>query len=287
MANKLTCIQLEQENIALQKKVHAMQELEKRLLEVEQLANIGHWDWDILNKKLTWSDEIFRIFGVTRETFDVSAENFESTIHPDDIDFFLSEREKALKAENDVSIVHRIIRPNGEIRVVHERATVIRENKQAIRILGTVQDITEREQSERESKEIDDIFKKYLESTSDIVFTLNHRKEHIGVYGNWTEKCGFSNSVLEGKTATEVLGEKAKIHEEAYDRALNDEIVVYEWNVVVGGKKHYYRTSLTPLKERGRVIGVLGVGRDITCLKLEQVALEERERKLWALFNAY
>jgi PAS domain S-box-containing protein len=133
--------QAEQELIVAKEKA---EESEIVLIEAQKTAHIGHWNWDLEKQQLTWSDEIFNIFGLSRESFDVTPENFEKTIHPDDLEDFLFKRSEGLLKDNEINVDHRIIRPNGEIRFVQERSKILRtENKQPISIFGTVQDITE------------------------------------------------------------------------------------------------------------------------------------------------
>jgi len=97
--------QLEHEIILLRQTISNQNQIAEKLREVKSLAKIGHWDWDYENGTLSWSDEIFDIFGVVKGEFEVSAENFENTIHPDDKVFFLSEREKALNTGQNVNII--------------------------------------------------------------------------------------------------------------------------------------------------------------------------------------
>jgi PAS domain S-box-containing protein len=126
-----------------------LHESERFLKESQEIAHIGHWNWDVQKGELVWSDEIFRIFGVTRETFPISAESFDRTIHPDDFPAFAQARQKMLDCLDTLSVEHRIILPNSEIRHVHERAHVIRDkDNNVMRVFGTVQDITERKQTD-------------------------------------------------------------------------------------------------------------------------------------------
>lgn len=100
----------------------------------------------------------------------------------------------------------------------------------------------------------------------DIVFTLDREGRHDGVFGRWLEREGMTLEHFFGKTSREILGpEAAKPHEEANARALAGESVVYEWSLEGPRGERNFETSLAPiLDDRGAVVGVVGVGREIT-----------------------
>jgi len=121
----------------------------ERLAEAQRIAHIGDWDWDILDNTLSWSDEIFRIFGLAPQGFGATYEAFLSSVHPDDRQFVQESVDKALYENQPYSIDHRIVLPNGLERIVHEQAEIYRSKAgRPIRMLGTVQDITVRKRAE-------------------------------------------------------------------------------------------------------------------------------------------
>jgi PAS domain S-box-containing protein len=127
-----------------------LQQSEERLQEAQQLAQIGNWEWDLMREVWTWSDELYRIFGIAPGAFHPSAEAFEATIHPDDREDFLRQRTQMLEKEQSARIDHRIILPDGEVRHVQERTQLALDTRgQVSRVTGTVQDITERKKTEK------------------------------------------------------------------------------------------------------------------------------------------
>ncbi len=121
------------------------------LRQSQAIGHIGSWDWQILDNHLEWSDEIYRIFGVEPQSFGASYDEFLNYIHPDDRDRVSSAVTAAIDNNIPYCIEHRVIRPNGELRHVIELGKVYRNNAgQPIRMLGTVQDVTDdREKQER------------------------------------------------------------------------------------------------------------------------------------------
>ncbi|MDC3954380.1 PAS domain-containing protein [Polyangium jinanense] len=136
-------------DVTAQKKTEsALRASEEGLLWAQEIGRMGNWDWDIPTGGLTWSDQIFRIFGYEPQKFDVSYQAFVNTIHPDDRDMVVVAVNKAVNERAPYSIEHRIVLPTGEVRVVHEQGKVFYSDSGApLRMLGTVQDVTERKQS--------------------------------------------------------------------------------------------------------------------------------------------
>ncbi len=132
---------------------------EEILAEAQKISQFGNWVLDISNNTFFWSKETYRIFGLE---IGATPEDFWGTGHPDD-------RAQQIKAVNDAyhkhipyNIDHRIIRPDGTERLLNEQAEVISDEEgKLIRIVGTVQDITERKKAEKTLKERSD----YLEKT--------------------------------------------------------------------------------------------------------------------------
>ncbi|MDD5729972.1 MAG: PAS domain-containing protein, partial [Candidatus Omnitrophica bacterium] len=117
----------------------------------QRIAHLGNWDWDIPNNELTWSDEVYRIFGVSRENFGATYDSFLGFVHPDDREMVKAAVGQALREWKKYSIDHRIIVADGTERIVHEEADLILdENGKVVRMIGTVHDITERKHAEEE-----------------------------------------------------------------------------------------------------------------------------------------
>jgi|GEM_PF-1672148 len=150
----------------------ALRESETLLCEAQHIGKLGHWAWNTDTDTLTWSDEVYRIFGIQPGSLQPSVEAFEAAIHPDDLEEFLSKREKMLNQQEDAYMEHRIILPDGNIRYVAERAGLKSDDKGNVKlVIGTIQDTTWRWQAEEALRESE---KKYriLFNTSPIGLVL-------------------------------------------------------------------------------------------------------------------
>lgn len=128
---------------------------EAKLTEAQQLAHIGSWEWNIQTNALQWSDEVYRILGLDPQKFgEVDHETFHRFVHPDDNEMMRAVVDAAVANEEPYNFDHRIVRPDGQVRMVHEQGKVIRNKKgQPVRMVGTVQDITEQKRAEEALKE--------------------------------------------------------------------------------------------------------------------------------------
>ncbi|HBR21165.1 MAG TPA: hypothetical protein DD713_01130 [Nitrospiraceae bacterium] len=125
------------------------QQSEAKLREAQRIASLGNWDWDIVKNTLHWSDEIYRIFGLSPQEFGVTYEAFLNLVHPHDRDFVQKSVNEALYEGKPYSIDHRIVLPDGAERIIHEQAEVtFDESGKPIKMGGTVLDVTERKLAE-------------------------------------------------------------------------------------------------------------------------------------------
>ncbi len=137
-------------DIAERKRVEAaLKRSEERHALAQRAANIGSWDWDIRTGDLCWSDTIEPIFGFGRGEFGATYEAFLDCIHPEDRQHVIDSVNACVEAGADYDIEHRIVWPDGTVRWVSETGDVFwDEHGEAIRMLGIVQDITERKQAQ-------------------------------------------------------------------------------------------------------------------------------------------
>jgi PAS domain S-box-containing protein len=129
----------------------ALSQSEALLRRAQEIARLGSWELDLISNRLTWSDEVYRIFGLSPDEFDATYEAFLEAVHPDDraaVDAAYSD--SVSEGKNAYEIEHRVVRKSTEeIRVVHEKCEHIRDaSGRIVRSIGMVQDITENKRAE-------------------------------------------------------------------------------------------------------------------------------------------
>jgi PAS domain S-box-containing protein len=128
-----------------------LKESEARMNRSQEIAHLGSWELDLETNRLTWSDEVYRIFGLEPQEFGATYEAFLSAVHPEDRAAVDAAYSGSLSNGLDsYEIEHRVVRRStGEVRVVHEKCEHTRDAAgRIIRSIGMVHDITERKRAE-------------------------------------------------------------------------------------------------------------------------------------------
>ncbi|MDH5395707.1 MAG: PAS domain-containing protein, partial [Gammaproteobacteria bacterium] len=177
-------------------------ENEKQLVDAQALARIGNWKADLSSGHLSWSDEIYRIFGYEPGSIEPSVEVFHSMIHPLDRNkVFESEKRAEETGFHDVE--HRIIRSDGEIRYVHELAHAENDkNGNLLYMAGTVQDITERVEAENKLRESEERFTFAVEGAGEGIWDWNLTTNVMDFSKVYMEMLGYAENELPSHVST-------------------------------------------------------------------------------------
>ncbi len=131
---------------------HAEQNLkhsEAQLAKAQHIAQLGSWEWDIVQSKVTWSDETRRLYGFTEKDLGADMTRCLERVHPEDRAKVQMALDDALRTGGPYVCDHRALLPDGTIRTMHGLGEVVTDEKgKPIRIIGTTQDITEAERAE-------------------------------------------------------------------------------------------------------------------------------------------
>jgi len=126
----------------------ALREREAQLRQAQQIAHVGDWYWEPASGTIEWSDELYRIFGHAPQAFAPTFEEYLSQVHPEDRESVREQIGEALAERRAYEVVHRILRPDGEVRHVYGRGEVIFDDRGEVSSFqGTAQDTTEQERN--------------------------------------------------------------------------------------------------------------------------------------------
>ena len=124
---------------------------ESRLKEAQAIAHVGNWEHDLTTNADVWSDELYNMFGITKNEVEPSRELLLSLVHPDDVNFLKKSMEESYKALRGIDIEFRFTDKRGGIRHGHFESRIkFNDAGNPVARFGVIQDITERKQFELE-----------------------------------------------------------------------------------------------------------------------------------------
>jgi PAS domain S-box-containing protein len=257
----------------------------EKLKEAQQIAQIGHWDWDVLTNTLTWSDNMYNIYGIDQKD-GVDYERFLSLVHPDDRPNMQTNIESALQTRTFKDLFHRIVTPAGAEKVMHARGEVIVDKNGKIkRMVGTGQDVTQQKKIEQQlietSKKIEQhnqFIEQLINSSLDLITVIDKDLRFITMNkkAQTLYKEYYKEDII-GKKVTDVNPPVKGT--ESYNnllQALAGEIVIKD-NVKSAFSDRYYEHNYIPLtNEHNEVYAVMLISHDIT----ENIRQMEELKKL-------
>lgn len=159
----------------IKKRQHDLQKRENQLSQAEAIGRMGHWRWKIDGDEISWSQEIFRIFGVDSRTFSPTLRRINEMVHRHDIARMVQGFQRAIIEKKDYDMEFRIQRPTGEIRYIYcEGRCEKDENGEPVALYGILQDLTERILYERELKAAKDASEQAYAAKTRFLANMSH-----------------------------------------------------------------------------------------------------------------
>ncbi len=257
-----------------------LEQSELLLNKAQQIAHIGSWELNLQTDKKIWSNEIFKIFGLSSEEIEPSQEKFLSFVHPEDLGFVKNNIKLAFKELRNMSFYNRIIPKDGTIRhIYYESKFEFNKQEKPILLHGIIQDITEKVLAEKE-KEFDETnLSALINNTTDLIWSVDRNFNLI-----------TSNEAFD-KMITHVSGKSIAKGKNILAPGLNDELLIrfkgfYEQAFLgeIFTKTERYNSSwleisFYPIRERDKVVGTACYLRDITeRKKAEEEILQKNEQ---------
>ncbi len=273
-----------------------LRQSEASLVKAQEIARLGSWEVDLLNlndhvgNPLRWSDQVFRMFGYEPGQIEASNENFFRAVHPDDRERMLEAVNQAVQHSQGFTLEHRIVLPDGEQRVVRERSAIVfDESGQALRMLGTVQDITEQKRGEDLLRQSNELLRTVTEGAPDAIFAKDTEGRYLMMNTAGADLLGFSAEEVVGRTDAELLPpEVAHIFMENDLRIMAGGVVEMQDEVItVAGATRTYLATKAPLRgPNGDVVGLVGISRDISERKQAELKQEAATRAIVAAWES-
>lgn len=250
---------------------------EERYARAQEVANVATWDWDISTGVLHWSSTIDTLFGFRPGEFGRTYEAFLSCVHPEDRKSVVKSIRACLDEGRGFLIEHRVLWSNGSIRWIAETGDAIRDSSgKAIRMLGIVQDITERKTAQELSRKLSMV----VEQNPSLVLISNTNGEIEYVNPRFCEITGFGYDEVIGKSPRILKSGYTPI--EQYSRLWQTILEGKQWNGEMcnrkkNGELFWVYTSISAIKGKlGEVTHFIAVMEDVTVRKEYEKKIEHQ-----------
>jgi PAS domain S-box-containing protein len=266
---------------------------ESQLAEAQRLANIGSWNWDLKSNERTWSENLFRIFGLPsdRPVPDLDTTVAEC-IHPDDRQFFRSSIESSIRNRESWSLSYRIVRPDGEERIISSRGNVVTDSSGNIRMFGTAQDITEHEDAEKARREAEEKYRDIFENAGEGIFQSTPEGQYIAANPALARIHGFDSPEELINSRRDITREvyvdsarrvefKRQLEERGFVRGFEHEIFRQD------GSRIWCSVNARAVRDENGIVQYYeGTAQDITERKRTEAALRESEELFSKAFHS-
>lgn len=263
-----------------------IREVTQRLALATNAAQIGTWDYDCLEQRLIWDDQMYKLYGVCASYFTGLYSDWRRCVHPEDLPAVEAELQASLQGDHEFRSEFRVVHPDGRIVYLEAHAMVLRDNKgRATRVIGINRDITERKQTEQFLAEQNDKKQAILSAIPDLIVVIDAE-------GRYRERISSDELVdlapfeadATGQHIAELMPlEIANRQLEAVQRvAESREILIYEQAINFDGRLQYEEVRVVPYG----VDTFLFMFRNITNHKEGELALRQSKATKQAILDA-
>lgn len=266
-------------------------EYKNQLETLQELAHIGLWEFDLTTKTLTWSNEIYNIFEMDNKTFIPTYEDFFKIVHPEDKELLENAYLNSLKTKEKFKINHRLLMNDGRVKYVEESGnTLFDEKGNPLISRGTVQDITELSLAKIEAQNEHNKLKAILENIPDLLWIKDVNGVYITCNKRFEDFFGAKEKDIINKTDYDFVDKKlADFFKEHDIKAMNSKKPLSNFEDITfasdGHKEYLQSIKSKVIDSNGNILGVLGIGRDLTELRDKEVKLTEQQEELQSIYN--
>jgi PAS domain S-box-containing protein len=259
------------EDITVRKRADEVLRENQRLLEeAQQVSGVGSWSWDIATNKVTWSEQLYRIYGLLPAEFPATFEGYLQRVHPGDRDRARAAVERALAERSTFSLQERVVRADGETRWVQTNGEVLLDHAgQPVRMVGACLDITKEKSTHEEQARLSQA----VEHAAESVFITDPQWTIVYVNPAFERITGYTRAEAIGQTPRDLLS--AGHQDESFYRGMSETLARgAPWkghfvNRRKDGGALEEDATISPVRDStGQVVNYVVVKRDVSSERL-------------------
>jgi PAS domain S-box-containing protein len=267
-----------------------LRSLTEKLSLATNAAEIGIWDWEIAANKLTWDDPMYRLYGVTADTFGGVYEAWQRALHPHDAPSAEAAVQRALSGAAPLDARFRIVTPRGDVRHVVARGTVHRDSTgKPYRMLGTNWDVTAETvaverlaESERAYRQREALLDEFIRHTPAAIAVFDHQMRYLRVSRRWMVDYDLLGHDIIGKSHYEVFADAPERWRAVHTRVLAGAVECCDEDPYPrrDGATEWLQWEARPWRDSdGTISGLILFTQAVTVRKQLELRLKEQNEK--------
>jgi len=267
--------------VSIRTDITKLKTTEQALTDSQAFANIGSWDWNLKTGELFLSERIAPLLGYEKESIKPAYDSFMGAVHPDDKAYVEQKLSECLKSDRTHIIEHRIIWPDGTVRWLHISSKGICDKQGTpMRMLGIMQDITDRKMSESITARLGRVFDN---SFDEIYLFEADSLKFVQINKSALENLGYSKNEIDTITPHSIKPEFTEVK----FRKLIEPLLTGEKKQILLETTHERKDGSTyPIEVRLQYLArqdpplLLGIVFDLTEIKKAEMIIREKEKTI-------
>jgi len=266
----------------------ALMEKEFLLAESQRIAQVGAWSLDIGEEIIQWTDETYRIYGVSPEKFIPTPNSFMELIPENNRTVMQEWIRKCISGTDAGDLEFSIIRPDGEVRILNGRGILLRgSNNEPVRVVGTVQDVTQRKQAENAIRESERRYQTLLNISPAGIFRTDLNGNTTYINPKWTEISGLSEQEALGSGWLNTVhpDDREKLISDWKEISYRQQESLAEYRIMRpdGSISWVMGQAVPELNLGNQIVGYVGTIIDLTDRKLTEDRVVQKNKQLQIL----